>query len=135
MTIRAVSSGVCALLIALVLAPPRAGAATADPSADPLAAEIARWSVFLKNNTSTDEFWVQVKDASAPILERADKALHDRRRLLALQRLEVVRAFGDVRAVPTLLLFDGEGDAVATYSGAPPTLHTEAETALASLLK
>jgi len=74
---------VCALLVALALAHPRAGAATADP----LAAEIARWSVFLKNNTSTDELWVQVKEASAPILERADKALHDGRRWLALQRL------------------------------------------------
>ncbi len=91
MNIRAVSSGVCALLVALALAHPRAGAATADPSADPLAAEIARWSVFLKNNTSTDEFWVQVKDASAPMLERADKALHDGRRWLALQRLAAVR--------------------------------------------
>jgi len=55
--------------------------------------------------------------------------------VFAIGTPEVVRAFGDVSAVPTLLLFDGEGDAVATYYGAPPTLHTEAETALASLLK
>ena len=55
--------------------------------------------------------------------------------VFAIGRPEVVRAFGDVSAVPTLLLFDGEGHAVATYYGAPPTLHAEAETALASLLK
>jgi len=55
--------------------------------------------------------------------------------VFAIGTPEVVRAFGDVSAVPTLLLFDGEGHAVATYYGAPPTLHTEAETALASLLK
>ena len=55
--------------------------------------------------------------------------------VFAIGRPEVVRAFGDVSAVPTLLLFDGEGHAVATYYGAPPTLHSEAETALASLLK
>ncbi len=55
--------------------------------------------------------------------------------VFAIGTPEVVRAFGDVSAVPTLLLFDGEGHAVATYYGAPPTLHSEAETALASLLK
>ena len=55
--------------------------------------------------------------------------------VFAIGTPEVVRAFGDVSAVPTLLLFDGEGHAVATYYGAPPTLHAEAETALASLLK
>jgi len=55
--------------------------------------------------------------------------------VFAIGTPEVVRAFGDVSAVPTLLLFDGEGHAVATYYGAPPNLHAEAETALASLLK
>ena len=55
--------------------------------------------------------------------------------VFAIGTPEVVRAFGDVSAVPTLLLFDGGGHAVATYYGAPPNLHAEAETALASLLK
>jgi hypothetical protein len=36
--------------------------------------------------------------------------------------------------VPTLLLFDTEGRAVTTFFGAPPSLHTEAETKLAALL-
>jgi len=48
---------------------------------------------------------------------------------------EIVRAFGDVSAVPTLLVFDRQGRAAASYFGAPPTLHTEAETRLATLLK
>jgi thiol-disulfide isomerase/thioredoxin len=48
---------------------------------------------------------------------------------------EIVRAYGDVSAVPTLLVFDRQGRAAASYFGAPPTLHKEAETKLASLLK
>ena len=46
-----------------------------------------------------------------------------------------IRAFGDVSAVPTLLLFDREGKTAATFFGAPPSLHGEAEATLASLLK
>jgi thiol-disulfide isomerase/thioredoxin len=46
---------------------------------------------------------------------------------------EVVRAFGDVSAVPTLLLFDAEGRAAGTFFGAPPGLHAEAEAKLAAL--
>ncbi len=48
---------------------------------------------------------------------------------------DLVRAFGDVSSVPTLLLFDPEGHAVTTFFGAPPTLHGDAETNLAALLK
>jgi thiol-disulfide isomerase/thioredoxin len=55
--------------------------------------------------------------------------------VFAIGTPEIVRAFGDVSAVPTLLLFDGEGHAVATYYGAPPTLHADAEATLAALLK
>ena len=40
-----------------------------------------------------------------------------------------------LRAVPTLLLFDAEGHAAATYYGAPPALHADAEAALAALLQ
>jgi thiol-disulfide isomerase/thioredoxin len=47
---------------------------------------------------------------------------------------EIVRAFGDVSAVPTLLLFDREGRFVKAFYGAPPGLHAEAEAALAPLL-
>jgi thiol-disulfide isomerase/thioredoxin len=48
---------------------------------------------------------------------------------------EQVRAFGDVSAVPTLLMFDQKGRAAATFFGAPPTLHTAAEAKLTSLLE
>lgn len=47
---------------------------------------------------------------------------------------EVARSFGDLSAVPTLFLFDGEGRRVATFYGAPATLHAEAEAQLASAL-
>lgn len=46
---------------------------------------------------------------------------------------EVVRAFGDVSAVPTLLLFDAEGRAAGAFYGAPPGLHAEAEAKLGAL--
>jgi thiol-disulfide isomerase/thioredoxin len=46
-----------------------------------------------------------------------------------------VRAFGDVSAVPTLLVFDRKGKTAATFFGAPPSLHGEAEATLASLLR
>jgi len=46
---------------------------------------------------------------------------------------DLVRAFGDVSAVPTLLLFDKSGRSAAAFYGAPPTLHAEAEAKLAPL--
>lgn len=46
---------------------------------------------------------------------------------------DLVRAFGDVSAVPTLLMFDAEGRAAGTFYGAPPGLHAEAEAKLATL--
>ncbi len=48
---------------------------------------------------------------------------------------EIVRAFGDVGAVPTLFLFGGDGRAAAAFYGAPPTLHADAEAAIAAELK
>jgi hypothetical protein len=59
----------------------------AGSSKDPLAAEIARWQAYLETNRSTDEMWAEVRAASQPLLAGAGKALHDGRRLLALQRL------------------------------------------------
>ena len=46
---------------------------------------------------------------------------------------ELVRSFGDVGSVPTLLLFDRTGRSAAAFYGAPPTLHAEAEAKLAPL--
>jgi thiol-disulfide isomerase/thioredoxin len=48
---------------------------------------------------------------------------------------EIGRAFGDVSAVPTLLMFDRQGRTAGAYFGAPPELHQEAEAKLAALLK
>jgi thiol-disulfide isomerase/thioredoxin len=48
---------------------------------------------------------------------------------------EVVRALGDVSAVPTLLLFDRQGRTAGTFYGAPPGLHAEAESKLAPLFE
>jgi thiol-disulfide isomerase/thioredoxin len=47
---------------------------------------------------------------------------------------ERVRAFGDVSAVPTLMLFDREGRGAATFFGAPPTLHADVEAKIDALL-
>jgi thiol-disulfide isomerase/thioredoxin len=48
---------------------------------------------------------------------------------------DIGRAFGDLSAVPTLFLFDGEGRRLATYYGAPPSLHAEAEARLAAAFR
>ena len=47
---------------------------------------------------------------------------------------EVARAFGDVSAMPTLLLFDRAGRQEGSFLGAPPGLHAEVEAALEPLL-
>jgi hypothetical protein len=57
------------------------------PAPDRLAAEIDRWAAFLRTNASADEDWAQVKQVSEPVMARAQSALRDGRRLLALQRL------------------------------------------------
>jgi hypothetical protein len=86
----AVAAAVVALAAAtfLTLA---ASVGPAQPPKDPLAAELEHWSAFLKSNPATDETWAQVKTESIPIVERAEQALRDGRRLLALERLAVVR--------------------------------------------
>ena len=48
---------------------------------------------------------------------------------------DVARAFGDVSAMPTLLVFDAQGRRAASFYGAPPGLHGEVEAALQPLLK
>jgi thiol-disulfide isomerase/thioredoxin len=48
---------------------------------------------------------------------------------------ELGRAFGDVSAVPTLLVFDRQGRSAGVFYGAPPGLHAAAETKLAALAR
>jgi len=62
-----------------------------DAGPDVLASEIERWTAYVRGNTATDEAWTQVKQATEPMLARAGDALHDGRRLLALQRLGAAR--------------------------------------------
>jgi hypothetical protein len=70
----------------VVLALSTLGAST-EPGSDRLVAEIERWATFLRTNASRDEDWTQVKQISEPVMARAQSALRDGRRLLALQRL------------------------------------------------
>jgi thiol-disulfide isomerase/thioredoxin len=53
----------------------------------------------------------------------------------AMATPEAARAFGDVSAVPTLLLFDRKGRAAGAFYGAPPGLHAEAEAKIAGVLR
>lgn len=78
----------------LAVAAATLGSTAAPPAApkDPVAAEIARWSAFLKQNTSKDEMWTQVKEAVTPVIARSEDALRKGRRLLALQRLASAQA-------------------------------------------
>ena len=60
---------------------------------DPLAMEIERWTAFVRDHPSADETWTQIKGASEPVLARAQEALRDGQRLLALQRLAAARMY------------------------------------------
>lgn len=51
----------------------------------------------------------------------------------AMGQPQVVRAFGDLGAVPTLFLFGPDGRTDAVFFGATPTLHAETEAKLARL--
>jgi len=53
----------------------------------------------------------------------------------AMRSPEVLRAFGDVSAVPTLLVFDRNGRHAAAFYGSTPKLHDEADAAIARLVK
>ena len=58
---------------------------------DPLAAEIARWKAFAASPGHSGEIWDSVRQGGEPLLLRAEQALADGRRLLALQRLAAAR--------------------------------------------
>jgi thiol-disulfide isomerase/thioredoxin len=53
----------------------------------------------------------------------------------AMASPDLARAFGDVSAVPTLFVFDGEGRAAGAFYGAPPGLHADAEAMVGALLR
>jgi thiol-disulfide isomerase/thioredoxin len=53
----------------------------------------------------------------------------------AISDAQTARAFGDVVAVPTMLMFDRSGKTVRILYGAPPDLHEQAEKTLDALEK
>lgn len=75
---------------------------------------------------------VAIESAEADVRKLADEL--DLPFIWTVGTPETVRALGDVSAVPTLLLFDRDGRTAATYFGAPPSLHAEAEAKIASLV-
>ena len=55
--------------------------------------------------------------------------------LWAVPDAETAEAFGDVVAVPTLLVFDRAGKTAGAFYGAPPDLHEKVEGTLAPLVR
>jgi thiol-disulfide isomerase/thioredoxin len=53
----------------------------------------------------------------------------------AMRSPEILRAFGDVSAVPTLLVFDRSGRQAGAFYGSTPRLHDEADARIAVLLR
>ncbi len=53
----------------------------------------------------------------------------------AMRTPALLRAFGDVSAVPTLLMFDRQGKAAGAFYGSSAHIHEEADAALAKLLR
>jgi thiol-disulfide isomerase/thioredoxin len=53
----------------------------------------------------------------------------------AMRTPSILQAFGDVSAVPTLLMFDRQGKAAGAFYGSTPQIHQEADAVLAKLLR
>lgn len=66
---------------------------------------------------------------------RATSAAQSRAIRWAIADAPTAAAFGDVVAVPTLLLFDAQGRSAGAFYGAPPDQHALVEAALAKLLR
>ncbi len=85
---------VAALALASTSARPQ-GAAAAKAE-DPVAAEIARWNAVLSSvpaeaGGAAGAIWDDARKSAGTVLARADQALRDGRRLLAIQRLAAAR--------------------------------------------
>jgi len=46
---------------------------------------------------------------------------------------DLARSFGDITSVPTMFLFNRSGKSAGAFYGAPPTLHRDAESRIASI--
>jgi hypothetical protein len=72
--------------LVLTVSPLSTGAGEPTVQRGPLAAEVARWSAFLRTHAATDDLWKEIRKGSEPALARAQKALDEGRPLLALLR-------------------------------------------------
>jgi len=52
-----------------------------------------------------------------------------------LRTPEILRSFGDVSAVPTMLIYDGSGALKGSFYGSTPEIHRDAEARLARLIR
>jgi len=125
--------------LALLLLAPALTVASGDPGAkDPLAAEIARWSTFLRETNSPDENWKDLKQGLEPAMARVESALEDDRRLLALERLAATRmnlaAFAYVSSFPADTLGD-EAKLGAEWTRVGALLQAKSATAARSALE
>ncbi len=80
------------LVLALMRVAPGLGAGPSSPTPDPLAAEIERWSAFLRGGDASHGIGDDLKKENQPLLALAAQDLAGGRRLLALRRLAVARA-------------------------------------------
>lgn len=72
-------------------------------------------------------------ESQEPDVRKLTKSL-DLPLVWAMGSPEVARSFGDISAVPTLFLFDPTGRTAGAFYGAPPELHQQAESKVATLL-
>lgn len=85
---RSISWITAAVLLSLAVARVSSGLG-AGPSPDPLAAEIERWSAFLRSDAAAHGVWAGIRQGNQPLLARAARDLGQGRRLLALHRLAI----------------------------------------------
>jgi hypothetical protein len=81
------------ILILILVAANHAIPDSTQTPKDPLAAEIERWKIFLKENKATNEDWTSLRDTAQPIMAKAEQALAEDRRLYALHALATIRPF------------------------------------------
>jgi hypothetical protein len=75
------------LILALARVSPGLGAGPGSPSPDPVAAEIERWSAFLRGDAASHGIWPGFKQNDQPLLALAARDLAQGRRSMALRRL------------------------------------------------
>ena len=92
-----------------------------------------RWLADLKRRMGDDLVVITLAVQSEPTKVRRVREDLDSPFRWVASTPEVARSFGDVSALPTLLLFDRSGRMVSSYFGAPPDLHGNVETKIASL--